>query len=690
MKDYLDKNMEWGELSKHLIEVLPYFVCITDPSGNIIYVNERVKKILNKSSCGKIKNRNDFIEEFNIMDQYGRKITVKDFPLYKCLNSRKEIKNSIIKFKIHDTEYYISVSSFPLIQNDELEGALMMGVDVTKDYFMNVKSEDERKKFLELSTELNAKCNVIEILRDKEKEHLMYLKDVINNISEGIVVFDFNQKISLCNKAVSNILNLSVLELINKKNLLEKYYICLENSGQDSQDEAIKLYKDCLKNKKIMKNTVFKLKNKHSLKDKYIELNSNPIIKSDELAYTILTIKDVTEEKIHEINSEKQAEFVKNVVNTLEVPIAVIDYPVMRYKLTNKKYEQIIRCQSGLNDPSIFDSRNPKHINYNLYEIIQEVVRSYKKYTVNPYSVKDKNGNKRYYKIKFVPYRNKDKSINVYIHASDITEEVNHNIELEKITKLKDEFFTVISHELRTPLTIIYSSIQLAYDVYKNEITSNMEKTLFRINQNCSRLLKLTNNILDISKSEAGYLTLNNSNFDVIYFSETIVDAVNKYASGKNIQLIFDTNEEECNVRIDKDKYEKILLNLLSNAIKFTPEGKKVLVSLKVDENFFCLSVKDYGIGIQDDKIKYIFDRFAQINSSLSRRAEGTGIGLALVKKLAELMGAKIKVKSKYGKGTEFIVKFKKVDLQTGKNNNCVIVAEDISDRINIEFSDVN
>ncbi|WP_243186790.1 sensor histidine kinase [Clostridium muellerianum] len=255
---------------------------------------------------------------------------------------------------------------------------------------------------------------------------------------------------------------------------------------------------------------------------------------------------------------------------------------------------------------------------------------------------------------------------------------------------MKDEFFTIISHELRTPLTIICSSLQLAYDVYSEEITPNMDKTLSRIDQNCSRLLKLINNILDISKAEAGFLTLNNSDFDIVYVSETILNSSNSYAVSKDIELVFDTDEEEINVTLDKDKYEKILLNLLSNAIKFTPGGRKIIVSLRSEKEYFYLSVKDFGIGIDNDKISCIFDRFSQINTSLSRRAEGTGIGLALVKKIIELMEGTIKVISEVGEGTEFIVKLRKVNEKENHINNYAILTDNINDRINIEFSDIN
>ncbi|GLC32301.1 ATP-binding protein [Clostridium omnivorum] len=135
---------------------------------------------------------------------------------------------------------------------------------------------------------------------------------------------------------------------------------------------------------------------------------------------------------------------------------------------------------------------------------------------------------------------------------------------------------------------------------------------------------------------------------------------------------------------------KKILLNLLSNAIKFTPEGKQILVELQIENETVALSVKDQGIGIPDNKIDFIFDRFVQINTSLSRRAEGTGIGLSLVKKLVELMEGDIKVKSKEGKGTEFIMKFKKQGGQTPSTNNLVRLDSSMSDKIHIEFSDIN
>jgi signal transduction histidine kinase len=210
-----------------------------------------------------------------------------------------------------------------------------------------------------------------------------------------------------------------------------------------------------------------------------------------------------------------------------------------------------------------------------------------------------------------------------------------------------------------------------------------------RINQNCTRLLKLINNTLDISKAEAGFLKLNYSVFDIVFVTESISSSVNFYAKSKGIRLIFDTNEEEILVKLDKDKYEKIILNLLSNAIKFTSEGKEIMVIVYSDHKEVSIKVKDKGIGIPQDKISTIFDRFEQVNNSLSRNSEGTGLGLALVKEFVEMMKGKIEVKSKLGEGTEFNVKFNNKILQDKYIQDSFNILENLDDKVIIEFSDV-
>lgn len=248
----------------------------------------------------------------------------------------------------------------------------------------------------------------------------------------------------------------------------------------------------------------------------------------------------------------------------------------------------------------------------------------------------------------------------------------------------------MISHELRTPLTIINSSVQLAKNVYKDEVTDTINKILMRIDQNCRRLLKLINNILDISKAEAGFLQLEYSFFNIVSVTESIVNSVNIYAKSKDINLIFDTNEEEKMIALDKDKYEKIILNLLSNAIKFTSNGKYIYVNIYAEENSVQVKVKDEGVGIPKESLNNIFDRFIQINNSAKNTTPGTGLGLSLVKNFVELMDGNIKVNSEIDKGTEFIITFKSDSKNKKVNFSNFNLASNIKNKMMLEFSDIN
>lgn len=656
-----------------IYDELPFGVAaLSFPSLTIEYCN------------GKFKNIIKAVENFE-----GRElISIKGLESLKNYISNAAPGESCMrKVEISEEEY------FDIIVKKQKDIVLLFfhGLEKGED----IKLKEEREQFLNISTELKTKCEIIEILRNREKEHLMHLKDVINNISEGLIVFDNNENFSFCNKAVYSMLDVTSSDFVQKVSLYDKYKIkCVDHPGMELKELGLKKFKSRIP----VKNLVLLMEHNLTGEMKYIEYSSNPILNhKKELLYTIITIKDITEVKRHELHAEEQARFIKDVVDTMDVPVAVVDYPEMNIKLTNKKFDSMAESFSGEKSNGVeLVNKNASELfrskaDSGLYKALQLCGALNKEYTFSPYELNDENNDKRFYKLKFKPFRGKLGSINrVYIHALDITEEINHSLELEKITNLKDEFFTVISHELRTPLTIIYSSLQLAYDIYGREITPNIDRTLGRINQNCSRLLKLINNILDISKAEAGFLTLNITNFDIVCVTETVVNSVNFYAKSKGIDLIFDTNVEEAGISLDKDKYEKILLNLLSNAVKFTPEGKQILINLTIEEEYVELSVKDEGMGIPEDKLESIFDRFAQVNSSLSRRAEGTGIGLSLVKKLAELMDGTVRVNSEMEKGSEFIIRFNNVYLEGTQEENYSMVDANMNDKINIEFSDVN
>ena len=266
------------------------------------------------------------------------------------------------------------------------------------------------------------------------------------------------------------------------------------------------------------------------------------------------------------------------------------------------------------------------------------------------------------------------------------------NKKLMEYEKLRTDFFANISHELRTPVNVIYSAEQMINVKLKNrEYEENkIDKYLKMIKQNSYRLIRLINNLIDISKIDATVFEIKRINCDIVSTVENITMSVSDYIENRNISLIFDTEVEEKVIACDPDKIERIVLNLLSNAIKFTPKNGEIYVKVYLGGNEVCISVKDTGIGIAEDMKELVFDRFIQVDKSISRNREGSGIGLSLVKSLVELHGGSIEVKSILGQGSEFIFSLPDVLVNQKQEESCFNGINDQRiDRINIEFSDI-
>ncbi len=272
-----------------------------------------------------------------------------------------------------------------------------------------------------------------------------------------------------------------------------------------------------------------------------------------------------------------------------------------------------------------------------------------------------------------------------------LKEEVKENIKLlnetQEQNKFITEFFSNISHELKTPLNIIFSSLQLLNIFNEEEFIKNRKKYLDVMKQNCYRLTKLVNNLLDIIKYDSGFVIPNMQNEDIVYMVEAIAMSIVPYSESKGIELVFDTNVEEKIIAFDLDKMERIILNLLSNALKFTDRGGHIYIIITDKDDKVEIAVRDTGIGIPADKKEFIFGRFTQVDKDLKRNHEGTGIGLSLVKSFVELHGGQIKLESELGKGSEFTIilpskQIEKVNIETGIKDNII-------ERINMELSDI-
>lgn len=253
--------------------------------------------------------------------------------------------------------------------------------------------------------------------------------------------------------------------------------------------------------------------------------------------------------------------------------------------------------------------------------------------------------------IKHIQYKNKfEKEI---IKAKDKAEEIN---------RLKSYFISNISHELKTPINVILCAAQLLESKRVDNYNINNENnTIDIIKDNSYRLIRLINNIIDVEKGEVDELTLNLKKDNLVSLIEDIVTSVIPYAKRKELNLIFDTEEEEIIMDMDIEKIERIILNLLSNAIKFSNENGNIYIKIMLNNDDVDIVVEDEGIGISKDDIPYIFDKFIQVDNTFNRKNEGSGIGLAIVKSFIEIHNGKIMVESQVGKGTKFIVKLPKI-----------------------------
>jgi len=225
--------------------------------------------------------------------------------------------------------------------------------------------------------------------------------------------------------------------------------------------------------------------------------------------------------------------------------------------------------------------------------------------------------------------------------------------QLQELDQLKTEFFANVSHELRTPLTLSLGPLE---SLLKAERTPDQERHLKALHRNQLRLLRLINQLLDVAKVESGRNRAEYSRQDLVGLVRSVVTEVENAARAKGLEIELIAPLQPVWLYLDREKLEQAMLNLLSNAFKFTEEGGRIQVSVREEDDSARISVSDTGVGIARDKLHTIFDRFAQVDGSETRRYSGTGIGLALVKSHVELHGGTIDVESEQGKGTIFTI----------------------------------
>ena len=266
------------------------------------------------------------------------------------------------------------------------------------------------------------------------------------------------------------------------------------------------------------------------------------------------------------------------------------------------------------------------------------------------------------------------RQVSLPLENAELYEEIkNTNTKLEKLERLKSEFISIVSHELRTPLTAIKNSLEICLSGKAGEVSSIMDKFLNMARRNVSRLSGIINDLLDLSKIEAGKMDFKFEKANINVPVEFIKNTFENVAKDKNIDLVLDKDDDIFDTYIDNQRIEQVVSNLVSNAIKFTNENGKITVKTEkikqsdIDksklvgvenpvfyENYVKVSVSDNGIGIAQEDLKKVFDQFQQIENSLNRQNGGTGLGLPIAKQLIEAHKGFIWVESELNRGTTF------------------------------------
>jgi len=228
--------------------------------------------------------------------------------------------------------------------------------------------------------------------------------------------------------------------------------------------------------------------------------------------------------------------------------------------------------------------------------------------------------------------------------------------QLETANRHKSEFLANMSHELRTPLNAIIGFSEVLGERYFGELTGKQEEYVKDIHGSGRHLLSLINDILDLSKIEAGRLELELTEFDLRSAIDNSITLVKERAQRHGISLKLELAQELGIVHADERKFRQIMLNLLSNAVKFTPDGGSVSVTAKPNEDSVEISVADTGPGIAPEDHAAVFEEFKQVGSNSAHKAEGTGLGMPLAKRFVELHGGRIRLDSAPGQGATFTI----------------------------------
>lgn len=597
-------------------------------------------EIESKIQSEEIIQKNYKDEIMDISKKINNSINKSDIPIF-ILNINKEFIysneafNEMIKDYSSNTFEIIEYLKFKFPKYSEIINYIKKS---TKEYYngINIESYDKKVYRIECTTDtIDESPVIICILKDitqttliqhsLEESEQIY-KNLMDVLNEGVIIHNNDE-----------------IQYINDK-ALEIFGV--NNDGKTMKIDNIK--KTVMKNFRgrfisNFQNVINRDKEKmiskiELINEKIIELITTSInLGNEELLLSIVI--DITELENTIMNIEQSEKTYKLLLQELPEGIVIIN---------QKTNEQIYRNEASMRilkniGVDSLKSSVKKYLNEGTYG-------EFKRYTVDKLNNIDIS--------LAIVNREEDGSMIVIFRMLDYEfKTIQLEKELDIINsknKFKTEFLSNIAYDIKKPVSTIFEMNNALIKNKEAYNTENINNNTKLIKQNCYRLIKLLNNIEDVSNIENGTCNLQLRKCDIVKLIENIVNISKSYTDRKKIEISFKTEVNKKMLALDIETVEKIILNILSNAIKFTDEGGKIEINLYIKNNQVCISIKDTGIGIPKDKTEIIFENFEQLDTTLSRGSEGTGMGLSVVKKLADLNNIKINVESELNCGSKF------------------------------------
>lgn len=634
------------------------------------YIKEVKKKI--KSEKELQKNYKD--EILGVSNKISKSIEESDIPIFildinkKFIYSNEAFNMLIQDYKNKENRIYISKYlqfKFPKYKNlmDEIK---KIATEARGN--LNIKSYDGKIYRLECITDIIDERPVIvcilkditqtTLIQNKLEESENMYKNLMDVLNEGVIIHD-NKNIKYINDKGLEILDIN----IGKKEIFI----------EDIKNIVSKKFRE-----KFLSNIQLVISRKEEKVINKIELINGRIV---ELVTTNIKLND------------------EDLLISIVIDITELENTIMNIEQSEKTYKLLLQTlPEGI---VIVNPTTKKHIYRNEASIrmLKTIGLEKLNESIKTYLKEENYGNFRRFTIDklnnvdislAIVKREEEGSLIVVFRMLDCEfKSIQLEKELNRIkekNKFKTEFLSNVAYDIKKPINKIFETNNNLIENKGKYNSENINNHTRLVKQNCYRLIRLLNNIEYVSRIDNGTCTLELRKCDIVKLLENIVKISKTYTDKKGIDISFKSEVNKKILSLDIDKVEKIILNILSNAIKFTDTGGRIDINLYMENEQVCISIKDTGIGIPKDKTEVIFENFEQLDTTLSRGCEGTGMGLSVVKKLANLNNIKINVESELNKGSEFII--------TLPNN---IVSKNIKlqdkfaqdEKIDIEFSDI-